>query len=227
MDTKKTHTPEEISYAPLFHLELVQDRMIPYGKASTTAGAVEILHRLLDSAPTERLAVLWLNSVTEIVGAEIVGMGGLEMVGQGPTEIFRGAILKAVPEVIVCHNHPGNGGIGNIKPSIPDIKFTTSMITAGGMLGIRVRDHIIVGPNNHHYSIYDHQHELRDDFRRAESDMFGIDMSSLKDKLMESMDRIHSANPAKKTEGGKKGDPNANSLSDWKHSLTYAWLTSK
>lgn len=213
---------DKVLLAPLYHLELVRDREIPYdGNAKTTEAAVQVLHDLLDRSPTEQLAVIYLNSNLEILGAEKVGMGTLEMVQAQAQEIFRGAIVKAAPEILVCHNHP----TGEVRPSIDDIKFTISAITAGGLLGIRLRDHIIVGPNGKHMSLYENQHMLGKEFAQAEAEMFGlhgVDMSSLKQKLLSLIDP--QGNLPAVPGSSKKGDPKANSPSEWQHSLSYAFL---
>jgi DNA repair protein RadC len=213
---------DKVLLAPLYHLELVRDRDIPYdGNAKTTDAAAQVLHDLLDRSPTEQLAVMYLSSGLDILGVERIGMGSLEAVQAHPQEVFRGAIVKAAPEILVCHNHPS----GEVRPSIADIKFTLSVITAGGLLGIRLRDHIIIGPNGKHMSLYDNQHLLSREFDQAKAEMLGlggIDLEGLKKKLINLID----PNSLPATPGSKKGgDPQANSPSQWKQSLSYALLS--
>src|SRR5271154_1213301 len=155
---------EKVLLAPLYHLELIKDRDVPYNSsATTTESAAQVLHNLLDRSPTEQMVVLYLNSSKEIVGAEKVGMGAVEEVSTSPTEIFRGAIVKACPEVILSHNHPTGDG----RPSIADLKFTFNMIEMGALLGIRVEDHIIVVANGKHMSIRENMSLLRKEVEQA------------------------------------------------------------
>ncbi|MBS9460919.1 hypothetical protein KIM67_00750 [Flagellimonas sp. 389] len=61
-----------------------------------------------------------------------------------PPQLFRMAIAKDCDEIVLCHNHPS----GDPKPSKADIEFTNSMIKAGGLLDIVVREHIILGQDS-------------------------------------------------------------------------------
>lgn len=222
----------KVLMAPLYHLELVRDRDIPYdGNAKTTEAAAQVLHGLLDRSPTENMAVVYLNSSAEIIGAERVGMGGLESVGTDPTEIFRGALVKASPEILLSHNHPN----GDVKPSPQDLLMTMNTMSLASMLRIRIRDHIVVGPNGKHFSIRENIHSLHDEMRKAEEIAFGPGIGALKDRIMGMIQRggakfhdpladLLDAQPPVKKSGN--GDPKANLLTDWQDSLTYAWLTS-
>lgn len=207
---------DKVMMAPLYHLELIRDRDIPYTQnVKTTETAAQVLHELLDRSPTEQLVVLYLNSGTEIIGAEKVGMGSMESVGARPQEVFRGALVKACPEILLCHNHVD----GMVVPSPNDIHFTMEMIDVGAWLGVRVRDHIVVGPQNKHMSIRDNLHNLSAEMLEAEMHHFGLPkdaMSAIKEKMKDLL------NPAGKK---KNGDPNANANTDWMDSLSYRILS--
>lgn len=206
-----------ILIAPLYHLELVQDRDIPYdGNARTTEAAAQVFHKLLDSSPVEQMIVLYLSNSGKIVGAEKVGMGTVEMVSTLPTELFRGAIVKAVPEVILCHNHPS----GEPKPSIPDMQFTMSVVELGAFLGVRVRDHIIVSPNGKHISMRENMEngELDQELIQAKADRMALP-EELKQKLLSIL------HPGKKDASKKGGDPTSNDNTDDMPSLTYLLLS--
>jgi DNA repair protein RadC len=56
------------------------------------------------------------------------------------SEIFREAILRNSPAIIMVHNHPG----GNPMPSPEDINLTRTMIAAGELLDIQLIDHLII-----------------------------------------------------------------------------------
>lgn len=206
-----------ILIAPLYHLELVQDRDIPYdGNARTTEAAAQVFHKLLDSSPVEQMIVLYLSNSGKIVGAEKVGMGTVEMVSTLPTELFRGAIVKAVPEVILCHNHPS----GEPKPSIQDMRFTMSVVELGALLGVRVRDHIIVSPNGKHISMRENMEngELDQELIQAKADRMALP-EELKQKLLSIL------HPGKKDASKKGGDPTSNDNTDDMPSLTYLLLS--
>jgi DNA repair protein RadC len=56
-------------------------------------------------------------------------------------EIFRPAIVRNCPNVIICHNHPS----GDPTPSPEDIDVTQQLVEAGKLLDIDVLDHLIIG----------------------------------------------------------------------------------
>jgi DNA repair protein RadC len=56
-------------------------------------------------------------------------------------EIFRPAIIRNCPGVIVSHNHPS----GDPTPSPEDIEVTHQLVSAGRLLDIELLDHIIIG----------------------------------------------------------------------------------
>ena len=58
-----------------------------------------------------------------------------------PREVFQEAVRHACAAVILVHNHPS----GDPSPSPEDIKATRELVAAGGILGIQVIDHVIVG----------------------------------------------------------------------------------
>lgn len=61
-------------------------------------------------------------------------------------EIFRPAVTRNCPAVLVCHNHPS----GDPAPSPEDIEVTEQLAQAGKLLDIELVDHIIIG--SHRYT---------------------------------------------------------------------------
>jgi DNA repair protein RadC len=56
-------------------------------------------------------------------------------------EIYRPAILRNCPAVIICHNHPS----GDPTPSQEDIAVTEQLVHAGQHLDIELVDHLVIG----------------------------------------------------------------------------------
>ncbi len=56
-------------------------------------------------------------------------------------EVFRPAVVRNCPHVIVCHNHPS----GDPTPSPEDVDVTRQLVAAGKLLDIEVLDHLIIG----------------------------------------------------------------------------------
>jgi DNA repair protein RadC len=62
-----------------------------------------------------------------------------------PREVYRAAITESATGLILIHNHPS----GELNPSDEDLSLTKRVMEAGAIVGIRVLDHIIVGPGGH------------------------------------------------------------------------------
>jgi len=72
---------------------------------------------------------------------EEIARGHLTGVEVHPREVFKGAILNNAAQMIVAHNHPS----GDPEPSPQDATLTKRLVEAGRVLGIPVRDHVVVG----------------------------------------------------------------------------------
>jgi len=115
------------------------------GKPITIASskvAYEVVKEELGLADRETLLSILLSTRLHLIGVELIATGGLNACFTAPRELFRGAILANADSVILAHNHPS----GDVTPSPEDIEFTQRMIKAGNLLGIKIRDHIIVTP---------------------------------------------------------------------------------
>ena len=100
--------------------------------------------RLLRSAVNadrESVYVLHLDTANRVVGIEEVARGTLDSVTTHPREVFKSAILTNAQAIILAHNHPS----GNPQPSQADFDITERMADAGNLIGIPVRDHVVVG----------------------------------------------------------------------------------
>ncbi len=67
-------------------------------------------------------------------------MGGITATLVDVRLIYKKALEQGATSIILCHNHPS----GNLKPSQSDIILTKKVIHGGGILDIKVLDHIIV-----------------------------------------------------------------------------------
>lgn len=148
---------------PLYHLELVREKDLPYTKVVQEDAAAEVFHQMLDNAPVEKLAVIHCNSGMEMIGAEVVAIGGVERVGAAMGDLFKGAIRSNASVVWIAHNHVD----GNVQASMPDYTYTLKAVAAGNLLDIRIQDHLVIGPGAH-FSIFRHKEELERNLRDLE-----------------------------------------------------------
>jgi DNA repair protein RadC len=56
-------------------------------------------------------------------------------------EIFKPAIQRNAPAIIVCHNHPSQ----DPTPSPDDVAVTRAIVAAGKLLDISLLDHLVIG----------------------------------------------------------------------------------
>lgn len=147
---------DEFSEVPMFEVSLTKNFSVPYKKGDTFAAAASILHSILDKSPVEKMVVLYMDHDANIVGAETVAIGETISVSTSFQNLLRGAILAGVPDIIVGHNHV----TGPVYPSDPDLAMTGMSLSLASLTGIRLYDHIIVGPQGESYSILDHTEEL-------------------------------------------------------------------
>ena len=89
----------------------------------------------------EGLYALHLDTKNRVIGVEEIGRGSLTAVETTQREVFKGAMLTNANSIILAHNHPS----GDATPSEDDRQLTVALIAAGKLLGIPVRDHIVIG----------------------------------------------------------------------------------
>lgn len=88
----------------------------------------------------EYLICLSLNTVGEVISRRTVAIGTLNSAMVHPRDVFAGPIKDRAAAVIIAHNHPS----GYAKPSKADISTTQQLVAAGLILGIDLKDHVIV-----------------------------------------------------------------------------------
>ncbi len=88
----------------------------------------------------EVFKVLLLDSANHLLRDVTVSVGILNSALVHPREVFRQAIMEPAASVILVHNHPS----GNPDPSSEDLEITHQLVEAGKIMGIPVRDHLIL-----------------------------------------------------------------------------------
>lgn len=88
----------------------------------------------------EYILCLSLDSGNRLIVRRVVTIGTLTSSLVHPREVFAGPLKDHAASVIVAHNHPS----GDPHPSRKDIEVTQQLVAAGILLGIPLRDHIIV-----------------------------------------------------------------------------------
>ena len=145
--------------------EICSQHGIKIAKAAQIKAAIELGRRLAVAVPEDRPVV---NSPDDAAALVLYEMSALEheelrvvlldirnrvqdvvTVYQGSTtsaqvrvgELFKAAVRRNAPAIIVIHNHPS----GDPAPSPEDVALTRAIIQAGNLLDVNVLDHLVIG----------------------------------------------------------------------------------
>jgi len=89
----------------------------------------------------EHLRVIMLNTKSMVLGIADVYKGSVNSSQVRVAEVFRPALQRNAPSIILAHNHPG----GDSTPSPDDIAVTRVVVQAGKLLNIELLDHLVIG----------------------------------------------------------------------------------
>ena len=93
----------------------------------------------------EEFRVIFLDAKLKIIKEETMQRGSVNSVSVHPREVLKAAIQHNATSVILLHNHPS----GDPTPSREDILITERIAKAGNLLGIQLKDHIILGQDSY------------------------------------------------------------------------------
>jgi DNA repair protein RadC len=104
---------------------------------------VKAIRASIKDKAKEHFKLILLNPRNKIIGISTISIGTLNASLVHPREVFKDAIIHSAASVVLAHNHPS----GDPEPSEDDLTITKRLIEAGKILGVEVKDHIIVGKN--------------------------------------------------------------------------------
>ncbi len=119
---------------------LVQQQAIERPIIKKAADAAQLVADMAH-LPQEQVRVILLDSSKRVVTIQTVYVGTLNATVLRTSEIFREAVIRNCPALIIVHNHPS----GDAQPSPEDVSLTRTLIAAGHLLDIEVLDHLIIG----------------------------------------------------------------------------------
>lgn len=112
------------------------------------AAAVKVMADTFRDYDREVVAVVNLRADMRPININIASIGALDQSIAHPREILKSTILSNAAAIILVHNHPS----GRLVPSVEDIGLTDRMNKICDLIGVKLVDHIIVGPGNEFYS---------------------------------------------------------------------------
>ena len=89
----------------------------------------------------EQLRVLLLDTHNKVIGQRVVYQGNVSSSIVRAAEVFRPAVVEAVPAIAIAHNHPS----GSPDPSPEDVLITRKLKQAADLLDIELVDHVVIG----------------------------------------------------------------------------------
>jgi DNA repair protein RadC len=107
---------------------------------SDAAALVQYEMSLLEQ---ERLKVMLLDTRNRVLDIVEVYQGNVNSSLIRGAEVFRPAIQRNSPAIIVVHNHPSQ----DPTPSPDDVAVTRALVQAGRLLDISLLDHLVIGGN--------------------------------------------------------------------------------
>ncbi len=127
------------------HTVLVKEKSVDYNAEPLTSplSAVKMINQLtnLNSKGEENCYIMALNTKSRPLGIFFLAKGTVNLCPVGPRETFLRALLIGAAHIILFHNHPSL----ICTPSKDDILLTERIKEAGGLIGIPLMDHIIIG----------------------------------------------------------------------------------
>lgn len=108
---------------------------------NSPADAAAMLQYEMGTLEQEELRVMLLNTRNRVLGIETVYRGSVSCAQIRVGEIFKAAIRRNAPAIILAHNHPS--GVCDASPD--DVAVTRAIVQAGKLLDIEALDHLIIG----------------------------------------------------------------------------------
>ena len=100
----------------------------------------------------EHFVIFFLDARNQEIKRESMSVGSLNANLVHPREVFEPAVRHLAAQIILAHNHPS----GDPMPSKEDSEITKQLVEAGKILGIEIKDHVIVSKTNF-FSFADHK----------------------------------------------------------------------
>ena len=111
--------------------------------------AAGILHPLIGDSDREHLVAILLDTKNHVVAIPTIYVGSVNTTMIRISELFREAIRRNCPALIIAHNHPSS----DPSPSPEDLVVTRQAVEAGKLLDVDVLDHLIIGGANRFVSL--------------------------------------------------------------------------
>jgi DNA repair protein RadC len=116
----------------------------PLTRSDPVRSAADVFERyryLVGDSPVEEFLAVLLDVKHRVLRDVRVSVGILNGSLIHPREVFAAAVAERAAAVVLVHNHPS----GDPSPSTEDQEVTRRLRSVGGIVGIPVIDHVIIG----------------------------------------------------------------------------------
>lgn len=103
--------------------------------------ARELLALRLAARQTVAFVAMYLDAGHDLIEVAELFSGSTTECAVYPREVARHALLANASAAIVAHNHPS----GRPEPSPLDVALTRRLVSALGLVGVRLLDHVVIG----------------------------------------------------------------------------------
>lgn len=121
-------------------VRLSKQIVLPKFKIEHPVHAFNLVKDLLQSEKRELFVIILLDTRGSLIGIHTVSIGTLTFAPVHPREVFYPAIRHKAASIILTHNHPS----GDLTPSKQDMELTKQLVEAGKLIGIPIKDHVII-----------------------------------------------------------------------------------
>ena len=126
-------------------LRLMRGEVLERPVLSSWAQVLDYCRASMGFASKEQFRILFLDKRNQIIADEVQQTGTVDHTPVYVREVVKRALELSATAIVLVHNHPS----GDPTPSRADIERTKQIVTAAKLLGVLIRDHIIVGKQGH------------------------------------------------------------------------------
>jgi DNA repair protein RadC len=143
-DLQKIEGLDDVSATKILAITELGKRLLTYlpDERPTITSAIDAAQLVTDMADLrqEHVRVILLDLTRRVIAIPTIYIGTLNASVLRTAEVFREAITRNAPAMILVHNHPA----GDSSPSPEDVELTHTLMAAARLLDIILVDHLIV-----------------------------------------------------------------------------------
>ena len=113
--------------------------------------AIYLINDYLSDSPNEMMIAIALDYDRKPIGCSVIGVGDEKSISDIKSNTFRFALTSCADSIVLVHNHPRSA---TLQMSDADTRELNNVQQVATLLGIRIRDFIIVGNQNHDRAYY-------------------------------------------------------------------------